>query len=47
VRQIKRKIVTLKHIFDQHGTLCNVFFDDELFIIGSDEKDHVEIGWWK
>lgn len=39
---------TFEHVFDQDGTFCDVLFDDKLFIIRGDKKDHCEIGWgWR
>jgi hypothetical protein len=36
---------TFEHVFDQYGTLCNFLVDDELFVIGGDEKNHCGCGW--
>lgn len=44
---MKRKRITLQHIFDEHGTFCDVLFNDELLVIRGDEKNHYVFGWWK
>jgi len=36
---------TLEHVFDKHGAFCDVLFDDELFVIRGDEKNHGWIEW--
>ena len=33
---------TLKHVLDEDAALSDLLVDDELFIIGGDEKDHRE-----
>lgn len=38
-------VFTFQHIFDKYGAFCDVLLNDELFIIGGDEKDHCLIGW--
>jgi hypothetical protein len=35
-----QRLLTLKHVFDQDGALCDLFIDDELLVVRSDEKDH-------
>ena len=35
--------LTLKHVLDENGTFYDVLVRVELFIIGSNEKDHFEV----
>ena len=42
--KIKRKKITLKHVFDQDRTFCDVLFDDELLVIRGDKENHCVCG---
>ena len=35
---------TLEHVLDEDAALSDLLVDDELFIIGGDEKNHRECG---